>query len=129
MTRILRWVIFLPAGIIAGYFAYLVGGFINNVSFAMFHGFLNDSIKHLLLEPVAHMYLGATTVYAAVKVAPLHPRAIAALTSALIVLISGVSAYSAVLLNKYVVFPSLGGLIIGASASLIATWRGDIEPA
>lgn len=126
--RIVRWIFFLPVAVISGYLAYIVGGTLNNFSTARFLGSPLTGWVKVVCDAMAHMYMGATATYVAVKIAPAYPRVVAAGTFGLALLSACASLWSSVIIGKYYAIPAIVGLIFGAVAVLIGTLAGEIAP-
>lgn len=127
MIKIARWILFIPISFVAGYTAYLVGGFVNNASYVMFTGVANDFSQYYLLEPMAHMYLGGALVYAGVRIAPSHPKTVAMALVALLIFISGASVYASLMQATYNTLPSSVGVLFGGFAVYFATLQGEVS--
>jgi hypothetical protein len=126
--RILRWIFFLPASFICGYLAYLVGGTLNNLSITLFTGSPPAGWIKVATDVMAHMYMGAACTYAGVKIAPAHPKLVAAGIFAIQLIFAGASIWSSFVIGKYYAIPAVLGLLFGGVVLLIATIAGEIGP-
>lgn len=124
----LRWMMLLPLAILIGYLAFLVGGFINNLSLMLFLSQPPDSWMKIATDAVAHSYMGAAFTYSGVRIAPSKPRYVAFTTSALLVIFAGLSLWSSFAIAKFYALPAIGGLLFGGFAALYATLAGQVLP-
>jgi len=126
--RIIRWISFLPVSIVCGYLAYLVGGTINNLSTTLFLGTPLTGWIKVVLDGMAHMYMGAAAIYVAVKIAPSYSKFVAAIIFILLLIFAGASIWSSFAIRKYYAIPAIIGLLFGGVAALIGTFFGEIAP-
>ncbi len=124
----LRWIAVLPAAMAGGYLAFIVGGFINNLSITMYLEALPEGWLKISADVMAHMYLGAAFTYSAVRAAPSAPRYVSLAALAVLVIFAGLSLWSSFVIGKFYAVPALGGLLFGGAAALLATFAGEIVP-
>ena len=105
--KIMRWVLALPASLLCGYLAYILGGFLHNLSYSVFLGISPGWKVKVMMDVMSHMYMGATTTYVAVKITPDYPEAVAMNIFALILIFAGISIWSSFLTGKYYEVPSI----------------------
>lgn len=126
--RVLRWVLALPAAILCGYLAYLIGGTINNATTAWFYGAPLEGWDKTIAEAMAHAYMGAAVVYSAVRIAPAAPRGVAIGATALLVAVAAASVWSSLMIQKFYALPAIGGLLVGGFSVLQAAFAGQVLP-
>ncbi len=126
--RALRWLAALPGALICGYAAYLVGGALNNFTAAWFAGGPLTGWKKIAADVMAHIYMGAVFLYAAVKIAPAAPRYVAGGAFATLVALAILSIWSSVAIAKYYAIPAIAGLLFGGAAVLIGALAGEVRP-
>lgn len=126
--KTVRWIAVLPAAAVCGYLAYLIGGFVNNLSIALYLGAPLEGWQKIAADSMAHMYLGAAFAYSAVRVAPSGPRYVAIAASVLLLVFAAVSLWSSFAIGKFYALPAIGGLLFGGTAVLLATFAGEIVP-
>ena len=126
--KTLRWIVVLPAATVCGYLAYLVGGFINNLSITLYLGAPLEGWLKVTADVMAHTYLGAAFTYSAVRVAPSAPRYVALAASVLLLVFAGVSLWSSFAIGKFYALPAIGGVLFGGAAALLGTFAGEIVP-
>ena len=126
--KTLRWIVVLPAATVCGYLAYLVGGFINNLSITLYLGAPPEGWLKVAADVMAHMYLGAAFTYSAVRVAPSAPRHVALATLVLLLVFAGLSLWSSFAIGKFYALPAIGGVLFGGAAALVGTFTGEIVP-
>lgn len=130
MSSGLRWIILEPTALIAGYLAYLVGGFINRLSITLFMGPPEGWIQ-LAAIYMEQLYMGAVIPYVAGYIAPSHKVDAALGFSALVMVIAGISLGiwlthdSANTLADQVA--SISGLIGGSASISFAAYRNRID--
>ncbi len=124
----MRWIAVLPGAVIFGYFAYLVGGFVNNLTTAMFVGAPLKGWLAVATDAMAHMYMGAAFAYSATKIAPAAPRYVASGAFAILVAFAALSVWSSVAIGKYSAIPAIGGLLFGGFALMLGALAGKIGP-
>ncbi|QDV88992.1 hypothetical protein RAS2_00510 [Phycisphaerae bacterium RAS2] len=97
---VFRWVAVLPASFVAAWLAYLLVVFGNRLTML---GYVDpDSfLARGFVALMSHMVLGAVIIYVACFVAPSNRPAVAAIMTALTLLLIGVAAYFAVLKPDY----------------------------
>jgi hypothetical protein len=118
----------LPGAILCSYLAYLVGGFINNLSLTLHFGSLPNGWLKVVTNAMAHSYMGAVFIYSAVRIAPSAPRYVAIGTSVLLVVFAGLSIWSSFVIAKFYALPAICGLLFGGFAALYATLMGEVFP-
>lgn len=118
----------LPAAMVCGYLAYFVGGFINNVSITSYLGAPPEGWLKVTLDVMTHIYLGAAFTYSAARIAPSAPRYVALVASVLLLVFVGLSLWSSFVIGKFYALPSLGGVLFGGAAVVLATFAGEIVP-
>jgi hypothetical protein len=124
----LRWIVVLPAALVCGYLAYLVGGFINNLSITLYLGSPPEAWLKVTAEVMAHMYMGAAFTYSAVRVAPSAPRYVALAVLVLLLVFAGLSLWSSFAIGKFYALPAISGVLFGGIAVLFGTFAGEIVP-
>ena len=124
----MRWIAFLPGAVIFGYLAYLVGGFVNNLTTAMFVGAPLKGWLAVATDAMAHMYMGAAFAYSATKIAPAAPRYVASGAFAILVAFAALSVWSSFAIGKYYAIPAIGGLLFGGFAVMLGAFAGEIGP-
>ena len=126
--KTLRWIAVLPVATVCGYLAYFVGGFINNLSITLYIGAPPGGWLKVTADVMAHIYLGAAFTYSAVRVAPSTPRYVALAAIVLTLVFVGLSLWSSFAIGKFYALPSIGGVLFGGAAVLLATFAGKIVP-
>jgi len=127
VSNIVRWIAALPAAAVCGYLAYLVGGFVNNVSLFLTLVPLEGWLK-VIADVMAHMYMGAAFVFCAVRFAPSSPKYVAATAQGIVLIFGGVSLWSSFVIDKYYAVPTVAGVVFGGVAALLGTLAGEIVP-
>ena len=126
--QVLRWIAVLPGAVVFGYLAYLVGGFVNNMTTAMFIGAPLKGWLAVATDAMAHMYMGAAFAYSAIRIAPAAPRYVASGAFAVLVAFAASSVWSSFGIGKYYAIPAIGGLLFGGFAVMLGTLAGEIGP-
>ena len=124
----LRWIVVLPAAIVCGYLAYLVGGIINNLSITLYLGSPPEGWLKITAVVMAHMYMGAAFTYSAVRAAPSAPKYVALAALVLLLVFAGMSLWSSFAIGKFYALPAIGGVLFGGVAALFGTFAGEIVP-
>ena len=119
----LRWIFVFPVALLFGYLAYLVGGFINNLTIALFFGPVEGWVE-MVSNFMNHMYLGLAFVLSAVWVAPSGRRYVAFAAFMLIAVFMGGSLYSSFEIGKFYALPSIAGALFGSFAGLFVGLSG-----
>ena len=118
----------LPAAMLSGYLAYFVGGFINNVSIALYLGTPPEGWLKIASDTMTHIYLGAAFTYSAVRIAPSASRYVALAASVLLLVFVGLSLWSSFVIGKFYALPALGGVLFGGATAIFATIAGHTVP-
>lgn len=126
--KTVRWIAVLPAATVCSYLAYIVGGFINNLSITLYLGTPPEGWLKVTTDVMAHMYLGAAFTYSAVRVAPSAPRYVSLAALVLLLVFAGLSLWSSFAIGKFYALPAIGGALFGGAAALVATFAGEIVP-
>jgi hypothetical protein len=117
-----------PGALICSYLAYLVGGTINNVTTTMFVGEPMTGWIKVVVESMAHMYMGAAFTYSAIKIAPGAPKHVARGAFAILIVFSALSVWSSFAVGKFDAVQAIIGLLFGGSAVFLAALAGQISP-
>ena len=126
--KTLRWIAVLPAAMVCGYLAYLIGGFINNLSLTLILGAPPEGWKKIIIDVMAHGYMGAAFMYSAVRIAPSAPKCVAIATFILLLIFAGLSLWSSFAIGKFYALPAIGGVLFGGVAVLLGALAGEIVP-
>jgi hypothetical protein len=118
----------LPAAIVCGSLAYLVGGIINNLSITLYLGSPPEGWLKITADVMAHMYMGAAFTYSAVRVAPSAPKYVALAALVLLLVFASLSLWSSFAIGKFYALPAIGGVLFGGVAALFGTFAGEIVP-
>jgi hypothetical protein len=124
----MRWIAVFPGALICSYLAYLVGGTINNVTTAMFLGEPLTGWIKVVVDAMAHMYMGAAFTYSAIKIAPGAPKHVASGAFAILIVFAALSVWSSLAIGKYDAIPAIAGLLFGGSVVFIAALAREISP-
>ena len=124
----IRWIVAFPVAPICGYLAYLVGGAINNVTTSLFLGEPLAGWIKVLVDAMAHMYMGAAFSYSAIKIAPGAPKHVASGAFAILIALAALSVWSSFEMGKYYAIQAIIGLLFGGSAVFLAALAGQISP-
>lgn len=118
----------MPAAVICGYLAYLVGGFLNNVGLVFAFGGPIEGWLKSISDIFSHLYLGAAFVYCAIRVAPSAPRTVAGITCGVLVLFAGISLWSSFIITKWYALPAIAGMLFGGIGVMIGAFAGEVVP-
>ena len=113
----------LPVALICAYIAWFVGGFINNLTIALFFGPVEGWME-MVSNFMNHIYLGLASVLSAVWVAPSGHRYVAFAAFMLIAVFMGGSLYSSFEIGKFYALPSIAGALLGSFAGLFVGLSG-----
>lgn len=125
--RIVRWIALAPAAILLGYLAYLLGGTINNLATVLTIGSREGWVR-IATDFMAHSYLGAGIVFAAVKIAPSKPRIVGSSSFAALVALCATSGYLAVNQSNWTALLAAAGVLFGAFVVLLGVLSDEIRP-
>ncbi len=105
-----------------------MGGAVNNFTAAWFASGPLTGWKRVAADVMAHMYMGAAFLYAAVKIAPGAPRYVAGGAFATLVALAILSVWSSVAIGKYYAMPAIAGLLFGGLGVLLGALAGEVRP-
>ena len=124
--QILRWILLFPVSIICGYLAYTIGGTVNNFLINLFTGYPPTGLVKTGMDILAYMYLGATTTFAAVKIAPSQSTFVAAGIFVFLLIFAGAAVLPFFTIDKYYAISVIIGLFIGCVAVQVGIFIGEI---
>lgn len=126
-VRTLRWIAVLPAAILAAWLAWILVNILGRLSLG-YAGVEPDSfLGELYFNSTGHLAIGATFVYAAAKVAPLHRKVVAYVLAALGLVISGFLLFPAIMIGSG--WAIWGGVCVavGVGAVAYAVHQGETD--
>ncbi len=126
MKSILRWVIFLPTSLIAGYLAWLAVTFLNRWSMEGVGVDPDSFVAHAFIEYVSNLVMGAACVFVAAKIAPSHRVLVAFLMAGLVILGAGFALFPAITTRNYWAMFADGAFALGAGAVVWSVYLGEI---
>ena len=118
-----RWVFVFPCAAIAGYLAYFIGGTINRIGFLFTYGTPPTGWLAGALDVLSHVYMGLGATYAAVRMAPGHPRAVAAAMTVFCLLLAGASILASTVAKHYLGIADALGVVFGSLAFIASAFR------
>lgn len=124
--KTLRWILVLPVAVVCSYLAYFIGGFVNNLSIALYLGAPPEGWLKVAADVMAHMYLGAAFTYSAVRFAPSAPKHVALAAMVLLLAFAALSLWSSFAIGKLYALPAIGGVLFGGVGALFGAFAGDI---
>ena len=127
LTAILRWVLFLPAGILGGWLAYMLVVLLNRLTF-LIHGFDPDSfLSKVLILGIGHAVLGAATVWCAARIAPARHNHVALVVAGLALVGSGFLLFPALVQRDYWAVLGALAVCIGAGGVAYSIYTGETD--
>jgi len=125
---ILRWVVFFPAALLAGWLAWFLIAFLNRVTMVLF-GIQPDSfLPRVSTEFISHAVMGAIFVFVGAKVAPLHRKTTAYALAGLGMIASGFMLFAAIMVaNYWGVWSSISLILgVGITAYSVSTCESEL---
>jgi hypothetical protein len=126
MLSLMRWIVFLPAAVLAGFVAFNIAWYIHELVFGLFIG--NGTLFGVSwIRFFSYLYMGVVTVYVACYVAPSSPQMVAAFTGGLILIVSGATIFYALSTSVYVGILDSVAMDLGAVGIAMTIYHGQTE--
>ncbi len=125
--KTVRWIALLP-GAVCGYLAYLVGGFINNLSITLYRGAPLDGLMKVAADVMTHMYLGGAFTCSAVRVAASTLKYAALAAFVLILIFADLAFWSSFAIGKWHALPTIGGVLFSGAVTIFVAFASEIVP-
>jgi len=124
---ILRWVVFFPVALLAGWLGWFLVAFLNRATM-VFLGIQPDSfLPRVSTEFISHALMGAIFVFVGAKVAPLYRKTIAYALAGLGMIASGFMLFAAIMVANYWGLWSSISLILGVGITAYSVSTGETD--
>lgn len=115
---IFRWVALFPGAVAAGWLAWFLVSFLNRLMMGL-QGFDSTSfLGRAYIETVSSLVMGATFVYAGVKIAPAYHKNVLFVLAGIALVMSGIMLFPAIMKPDY--WAVWSGLCVGFGAGAVA---------
>lgn len=126
LPSLLRWIIFLPAAVLAGFLAYTIAWFTHEWAFGLFIG-SGTLFGGAMVRLLSYLYMGLATVYVACFVAPSSKKGVAVVMGGLVLILSGATMFYALSVPEYWGIVDSIAMDLGAIGMAIAIYNGQTE--
>jgi hypothetical protein len=131
IRAVLRWLVMLPAGVLAGWALYAAVVFLNRISTTGYIDFddqLESFLFRVYLTWVSHVAMVVAGLYVCARIAPSHKKNVVLIVAALCILATGFLLFPAVVTGAWWSVYAGVATAVGAAGTAWAVYSGGLDP-
>lgn len=127
LVKFVRWTVFLPSALLAGWVAWLIGTALNKLALTL-SGVNPDSFfAHAFIELVSSAAMGAAFVYAGARIAPSQKEIVAYTLAGFALIAAGLMLYPALMVSNYWSVWAVVSLVFGIGIITYSIRLGELK--